>query len=125
MILWLFGAVALASAFIIGGWSITAWRHRLPPSVWNSALLLAVAIDVGAIGVASLFGLRAADLYNGANIIGSYGEWITASLALILASKITLIWIASIRSNPRRFTALWPLYWLALGLWTIFVGVVI
>ena len=58
MIFWLFGAVALASTFIIGGWSITAWRHRRPPSVWNSALLLAVAIDVGAVGVASLFGLR-------------------------------------------------------------------
>ena len=124
MILWLFGAVALSSAFIIGGWTLTIWLHRRPLSVWNTGLLLAIALDLGALGVSSLFGLRVADLVNGANIIGSYGRWITVSLAIMLASKITLIWIASIRRNPQRFTALWPTYWIVLGLWTAYVGVV-
>ena len=124
MILWLFGAVALSSAFIIGGWTIAAWQHRHPLSVWNMALMLAIALDIGAVGLTWGGGLRAWDILHNRDIAGSYEDGLAIGLAAGLVSKIVLIWVASVRKGPWRYTALWPTYWITLGLWSVFVGVV-
>ncbi len=121
MILWLIGAIALSSAFVIYGWTQAAWQHRQPISHWNSALVLALALDAGAIALAAVMGLSAGQLVSGEMPAGVWNPWMTGALAGLLVSKIMLVWVAALVKG-RRYTWLWPAYWVAMIGWALFVA---
>ena len=122
MNLWLVGMLALSSAFIIGGWARAAWLNRAPVSVWNVRLALALGLDLSAVAFAGMMGLRAWQLGDGYLPEGFFDGWMTVFLVLLLVSKVTLVWVASV-AKGHRITALWPAYWVAVAAWSLFCGV--
>lgn len=122
MNLWLVGMLALSSAFIIGGWARAAWLNRAPVSVWNVRLALALGLDLSAVAFAGMMGLRAWQLGDGVLPDGFFDGWMTVFLVLLLVSKVTLVWVASV-AKGHRITALWPTYWVAVAAWSLFCGV--
>ena len=120
--LWLAGAIALSSAFIVAGWARAAWQHREPLSTWNAALMLAIGIDIGAISFAVIMGLRTWQLLTGALPPAFWNPWMMAGLSSLLLSKIILVWVASIERG-RRHSWLWPFYWAIMAAWSLFCGI--
>ena len=122
MNLWLVGMLALSSTFIIGGWARAAWLNRSPVSVWNVRLALALGLDLSALSFAGMMGLRTWELGDGTLPNGFFDGWMTVFLSLLLVSKVTLVWVASV-AKGHRVTLLWPVYWVAVAAWSLFCGV--
>lgn len=122
MNLWLFGSIAISSLFVVWGWSVAAWLRREPLSHWNAALMLALAVDVGAIALFAASGVRASQLLAGDPTSAFFSGWMVIALSGLFASKGLLVWVACIRKG-RQVLWLWPVYLASLLLWAGFCAV--
>lgn len=117
MILLVFGLLTIASLFIVAGWFREGWRQRVPATVYNAALVMAVGMDLTAIGFAmQLSGRIWQIMVEGASFATDSPFYWIGTVA-ILAGKTCFVWIAALgegRSYSRKF---WWSYWLSMGAW--------
>lgn len=120
MILLVFGWMLVGSIYITAGWFRAGWRHRLPLSVYNAALMLALGMDLHALGMAlTTYGRLEQILRDGASF-GTDDPVYWFGAGMVIAGKTFFVWVASLgegRTYSRKF---WWSYWASLAAWMAF-----
>lgn len=120
MNLWMFGLITLGSFFIVGSWTTQIWKHRKPASIFNAALMMAVALDVHAIGM----GMQGSAVISFILQDPGHGRLRTPffyfGCILIIFAKSLFVWIASLYEGKHYSQKLWWSYITSLVCWTIF-----
>lgn len=122
MILLVFGWLLIGCAFILVGWVPETGRHASPLSRFNAPFLMAVFMDLHALGFILTFGGRIGQiLFDGASFdTESPIYW--AGTAMILAAKTGFIWVASLGEGRKWSKPLMFSYFACLLAWAGFTG---
>lgn len=117
MILLVFGWMLIGSVFILGGWFRQGWRERYPVSIYNAALMMALGMDLHALGFTlQLYGRIEQIMIDGASFYTDDPIYWAGS-AMIIAGKTFFVWVASLgsgRSYSKKF--IWS-YWACITAW--------
>lgn len=119
MIFWLFGLIFIGAAWVIGGAAALAWKHRGRLTWWNAALVLALGIELHAIGMTGQTGIRLLDMTEGLLFPTHYPIAFGFFTALLLLGKTCFVWLIAMRDGRTFRRVYWASYWLALLGWTI------
>ena len=122
MIFWIFGMMMIGSAFLIAGFAREGWRNRVPPSVWNAALVMAIGFELHAIGTALQTGVRVIDVIGGAAFPTSLPIPYFAGSALVVLAKSFFVWLVALQPGRKHSRTLWRSYLLTMAGWTGFVA---
>lgn len=120
MILLFFGLTLIGSAFILGAWWRQGWRNRLPVSIYNAALFLAIGMDLHAAGIVLTHGGRIWQILADGAVFATESWVYGTGAVLILAGKTIFVWIASMGEGETYSRRLWWSYWGAVAAWTAF-----
>lgn len=117
MIVLLFGWLVIGSAWVLTGWFLEAVRHSHTLSRFNAPLVLAVAMDLHALGFAlQLSGRLEQVLHDGANFdTAAPIYWV--GISMLFVAKTLFVWVAALREGRNYSLALIWSYWLALVAW--------
>ena len=120
MILLAFGCLVIGSLFILAGWFRQGWKHRSPPSFYNAALVMAIGMDVHALGFALQLGGRIQQILLDGEGFETASPVYWLGVVLILTGKSLFVWLAALGegrsySKPFLFS-----YWACLVAWSAF-----
>ena len=120
MILLTFGWLIIGSAFIFCGWFREGWRHRIPLSVYNAGLVMAVGMDLHALGFALQLSGRIDQILSHGETFATESPIYWLGMAMVFTAKTFFVWIAALgegRSYSRWFV--WS-YWFCIAAWAAF-----
>lgn len=120
MILMTFGWLAIGSIFILAGWLRHGWKHRHPPSFYNAGLVMAVGMDLHALGFALQLSGRIQQILVDGRAFETVSPIYWIGMAMILSGKSFFVWLAALgegRTYSKPF--LWS-YWASLAAWAVF-----
>jgi len=120
MNLWMFGLITLGSFFIVGSWTNQIWKHRSPPSIFNAALMMAVALDVHAIGMGVQGSAVISFLLEEPGQERLKTPFFYFGCILIIFAKSLFVWIASLYEGKNYSQKLWWSYITSMVCWSIF-----
>lgn len=122
MILLAFGWMLIGSVFIVGGWFRQGWRYRFPATQYNAALVLAVGMDLHALGFAmQLYGRIEQILFDGATFDSDDPIYWLGTLG-ILAGKTAFVWVAALKKGRDYSRPFVYSYGGCLAAWAVFVA---
>lgn len=124
VLLFLYGAIVIASAFMIGSMVHLAIKEFHAQGPVNSArstyfwLAIVAALDAG--GLAYVCALRTFDGLNGVALGGSWGWALVVGFAVILGAKVGFNYAGT--QDLKHGKLIWRSSLVAIGLWIVFLN---
>lgn len=120
MILLAFGSLLIASAFIVVGWFRQGWRHRLPVSIYNAGLCMALGMDLTAMGFVLMLGGRVQQILLDRSDFGTESPFYWLGIGMLFAGKTFFVWLAALGEGRSYSKSYLFAYWSALAAWAAF-----
>ena len=108
----------VGAAWVIGGAAVLTWRHRSALTWWNAALVLALGIELHAVGMTGQTGIRILDLLEGAVLPTHYPVAFGFFSGLVIVGKTCFVWLVAMRDGRDFRRWYWFSYWAAMLGWT-------
>ena len=120
MILLGFGWLIIASLFVIYGWFRSGWEQRVPATIFNAGLVMAIGMDLTAAGFALMLGPRIVQvlLQTSTLAIDNPVYWI--GLSMVMIGKSCFVWIAALGADRDWSRGLVFTYAASLIAWVVF-----
>ena len=117
----LFGLMLIGSLFIFLGWLTCAVQERECWSRWNAALVMAIGIDVHAVGFAlTLYG-RLEQIFVDGRSFATEDPAYYLGAVLIIAGKTAFVWVAALGEGEEYSKTFWWSYVGAMLAWPVIV----
>jgi hypothetical protein len=124
LLLLLYGAIVIASAFVIGSMSFMAFRESTAEgpfrTLQSTYFWLAACVALASTALALICGFRTVDGLRGIALGGSWGWGLVVGFTMLFVAYLGFNWAGS--RTVRHGRTIWRTLLVALFLWTAFVA---
>lgn len=126
LLLWLFGTLTIASLIMVVTWGKAAreiraeFRQPLARLVWCKPYVIAAALTLHALMMATSSAYRASDLMRGVAVAGSDANFLALNLSGLAISKAGFVWSGALDDEHQRVRWPWWGFLYALIVWALF-----